>query len=189
MVAFSSLALLWAPLAIAATPPPLIVRGSLPDSFGLYAYGTGIGGAPVFYSDGLAYLGDPREIGGTVSDFVLFKASDESLVGNQNATSGTPSWSNVTFYVPTTSASSHQTGFITNSTASSNVSTSGFTFYGGVCMHTDDGALTTLWYAAPTDTDGVWTLNWNSTDDTTDGQVIVSLKTKAPSRPAVPPKP
>lgn len=56
-------------------------------------------------------------------------------------------------------------------------------------MHTDDGALTTLWYAAPTDTDGVWTLNWNSTDDTTDGQVIVSLKTKAPSRPAVPPKP
>ena len=50
MVGFSStLALLYAPLALAAVPAPLVTRATLPETFNLYAYGEGIGGVPMFY--------------------------------------------------------------------------------------------------------------------------------------------
>ena len=118
---------------------------------------------------------------------ILVKTNDGALVGNQNVTSDDASWSDATFYVPSPTSSSHEIGFITsNSTAGDDVSTSGFTFYGGVCLHLQDDALSTLWYASPTDTDGVWALKWNETGDTTEGIVSVSLKTKAPTQPVVP---
>ena len=114
----------------------------------------------------------------------LVKSEDGTLVGNQNVTSDNPSFSDVTFYVPSSTSSSHEIGFIANSTAGSDVSTSGFTFYGGVCLHVEDDTLATEWFASPTETDGVWALRWNETGD---GIVSVSLKTKAPTtQPLVP---
>lgn len=44
---------------------PLVVLGarkrdvSASATFQLYAYGDGFGGLPLFYADGLAYIGDP----------------------------------------------------------------------------------------------------------------------------------
>lgn len=111
--------------------------------------------------------------------------TDNSLLGNPNATSGesTPTWSNLTFMVPDTTSSSHDVGF-TNSTTTSERSSSGFIFYDQFLLHRNlDGSLKSLWYAVPTEDEGVWYLRWNSTGDDTEGQVLVSLKATAPSKP------
>lgn len=121
----------------------------------------------------------------------LVNNNDGTLVGNENATSAedTTSWSNLTLYVPSPTSTDHQVGF-TNSTGSSDISTTDFSFYGGVVLHKQDSKLLTLWYASPTDTEGIYTLNWNDTgDSSTDGNIVVSLKAKAPTRPVVPPRP
>ncbi|KAK7754408.1 hypothetical protein SLS62_003701 [Diatrype stigma] len=189
MVSFSAFALLAAPLALAGSSR--VARSSMPETFSLYAYGKGIGGSPVFYHDNLAYLGDPRDLNGSMHDIVLFHNDDGTLVANENATASgdAEAWSNLTFYVPGPTSTAHQVGF-TNTTGSSDISTTDFTFYGGVILHKQDSKLLTLWYASPTDTDGIYTLNWNDTgDSSTDGNIIVSLKAKAPTRPAIPPRP
>ena len=38
--------------SVLASASPLLARAASSGSFGLYAYGSGIGGIPVFYSDG-----------------------------------------------------------------------------------------------------------------------------------------
>jgi len=38
--------------SVLASASPLLARATSSDSFGLYAYGSGIGGLPVSYSDG-----------------------------------------------------------------------------------------------------------------------------------------
>jgi hypothetical protein len=107
---------------------------------------------------------------------------DSTLSGSPNTTAstGTPSWSNVTFFIPSTTSSSHDIGFA-NSTTSGEVSTTGFLFYSQVVLHSDDGEMATLWYATPTDIDGVWSLKWNATDDDSTDNVLVNLKATAPT--------
>lgn len=39
--------------SVLASASPLLARAASSSSFGLYAYGSGIGGLPVFYSDGM----------------------------------------------------------------------------------------------------------------------------------------
>ena len=50
MVGFTSIVGYLLPFAAAASP--LVTERAPPAKFGLFAYGKGIGGAPVFYSDG-----------------------------------------------------------------------------------------------------------------------------------------
>lgn len=118
--------------------------------------------------------------------FSVAKGDDDTLVGNQMNATASPSWSDVTYYVPGPTSTAHQTGFAnSNDTVDDDLSTSGFIFYGQVVLKQVDGNLTTLWYAAPTDTDGIWSLNWNETGDTSSGHVPVALKTRPPTEPMV----
>ncbi len=111
------------------------------------------------------------------------------LIGNPNITSTTSTWSNVTYFVPGPTSTSHSTGFANSTTASDGTTSSGFVFYGQVLLLQQDGKLQTLWFAVPTGTDGIYSLNWNETSDGTDAAVPVSLKTRPPTKPVVPPKP
>jgi hypothetical protein len=99
----------------------------------------------------------------------------------------TPTWSDLTFYIPSSTADSHLAGFTDDISSVDGIST-GFIFYGSVAaLEASDGTLETLWYALPYGTTGLWTLNWDpSTDDTTD-KVSVSVKSTQPSIP--PPAP
>ncbi|KAI1407057.1 hypothetical protein F5Y13DRAFT_183688 [Hypoxylon sp. FL1857] len=185
MRALQSLLLLGLPMVIVGSP---VLEKRTPSSpFGLYAYGDGIGGAPVFTTGDGAFIGTASRVDDTEAAPVQFEVgTDESLLGNPNTTASdsSPTWSNLTFYVPDTTTSSHQVEF-TNSTSDINRSISGFVFYGQFLLHKNTkGDLQTLWYALPTDTDGVWSLNWNSTGDDTEGQVVVTLKATAPSKEA-----
>ncbi|KAH9889739.1 hypothetical protein F4778DRAFT_388989 [Xylariomycetidae sp. FL2044] len=182
-----TLALLGLPMAIATPASPLITKRAPTGQFSLYAYGSGIGGASIFSTGDMAYIGNPDSLGNDNAAVAIFTASaDGSLIASPNTTASgtTPSWSNGTFYIPGTTSASHRIGF-TNSTATEDMDTTGFMFYGKVALHkSTSGDLETLWYAVPTDADDVWALNWNTTGDEESGdKILVTLKTTAPSVP------
>ncbi|KAH6871204.1 hypothetical protein B0T10DRAFT_568447 [Thelonectria olida] len=164
-----------------------VPRASQPDSFQIYGYGADIGGLPLFYSGGNAYFGDYTLVDDNEAAPVVFTASDTTWLGSPNATvfsnsSSVPSWSNKTFAVPSSSSSTHEVGFVNGTTNSSSFLTDGFTFYGTfILVSGSNGELESLWYALPSDTDGIYALEWNSTSDSTDGKILLTLKRTPPS--------
>ncbi|KAI1079055.1 hypothetical protein F5B20DRAFT_191317 [Whalleya microplaca] len=183
MLALQSLILLGASMVVAGSPH--VVKRAPTSPFVLYAYGDGIGGAPIFTSGDRAYLGDSFRLNSSEAAPVQFTTgTDDALLGSPNSTTdstSTPTWSNLTFLIPGPTSSSHDVGF-TNSTPGSDMSASGFIFYGQFLLHQNtDGSLKSMWYALPTGTDRVWTLGWNSTGDDTEGKVTLTLKATAPS--------
>ncbi|KAI0007666.1 hypothetical protein F4779DRAFT_494459 [Xylariaceae sp. FL0662B] len=194
MPSLATIALLVLPLSVAGAPADLKRAPSGP--FRLYAYGPGIGGAPVFSSGDLAFLGNPRLLDDPEAATVSFMTgTDNALLGTPlpdptlsssgGETGGAqPAWTNATFFVPGPRSASHQVGFAPAAPAA-DVSASGFVFYGQVALHQSPGdqQLRTLWYALPTGTAGVWSLNWNATADAREGKVLVTVKATAPAVP------
>lgn len=110
------------------------------------------------------------------------------MVGNPKlAPSQTPSWSNVTYFLPSDTTAEHQTGFISGDTTTSEVTT-GFVFYGNTAAWADaSGNLQTKWYATPYEDTNIWLLNWDQSTDSSSLKVQVTLRNAAPSVP--PPNP
>ncbi|KAL7627708.1 hypothetical protein AAE478_001902 [Parahypoxylon ruwenzoriense] len=183
MLALQSLIFLGFPIVIAGSPT--LVERAPTGTFGLFAYGDGIGGVSVFTAGDRAFLGNATEVGDDEAAPVEFElGTDNALLGSPNSTStsNAPSWSNLTFVVPAADSSSHDVEF-TSSTPGTNVSASGFTFYGQFLFHKkNDGNLESMWYALPSEQEGVWTLGWNTTGDDTEGKVLLSLRAVAPSK-------
>lgn len=69
--------------------------------------------------------------------------------------------------------------------SSSDIVTTGFTFYGTTAMLKIDGQLYTAWYAVPTSIDGIWSVGWNATDldDTSTAELITVRKVNPPNVP------
>ncbi|KAH8648703.1 hypothetical protein BX600DRAFT_518062 [Xylariales sp. PMI_506] len=178
-----------------ATPPP--GPGVPSNQFELYAYGEGFGGLPVFYWNGLAYLGNASLANDTEAATVIFSRSSSdstTMVGSPIIQPGqgspSPSWSNVTYYIPADGSATHQTGFNSADTSdgSDSIITDGFVFYGGTAAwEADNGQLETMWYAVPFEDTEIWMLNWDQAGDAADDKVGVSLRTVMPSMP--PPNP
>ncbi|CRG86699.1 hypothetical protein PISL3812_03709 [Talaromyces islandicus] len=112
-------------------------------------------------------------------------SSTGSLVGNPpNGTnvddSTTSNWSDQFLYIPTSSSSSNEVGFTSDS--SSNATTTEFIFYGQTLLIKDDsGNIVSSFYArqSSSEGEGVYSLLWNVTDD--DAVFPVSLRAVAPS--------
>jgi hypothetical protein len=104
-------------------------------------------------------------------------------MGSPNATglSSTPGWSNLTFAVPGPSASSHDVQLLDSGNVTDSFVTSGFIFYGHFFMIQESGSLQSQWYAVPSDTDGVYSLKWNTTGDSSSDKVIITLRDIKPS--------
>ncbi|KAH7176771.1 hypothetical protein EDB81DRAFT_49994 [Dactylonectria macrodidyma] len=156
------------------------------SSFQIYGYGTGIGGAQLFSSGGSTYFGDYQLANDTEAAPVVFTPSGSVWLGSPNTTvfdgSDVPDWSNYTFSVPSAGSSSHDVNFLSSSNETGNVLTTGFTFYGTFIFVTGtDGNMESLWYALPTDTDGIYKLQWNTTGDDSDDKVLLTLKKTPPS--------
>ncbi|KAK7183196.1 hypothetical protein DPSP01_011426 [Paraphaeosphaeria sporulosa] len=169
---------------------PLLALGAkfkraTPDEFGLFGYGQGFGGFPLFYADGYAYLGEPSSSNSSDPGVVTFTPSgsgtSQSWIGNPNTTltNYTVSWSDVTFAVPTVSSSDRRVRFLTNETSDSDVVTTGFYFYGSTAFVVEGGKLESPWYALQV-SERVHALYWN---DTSLGQVPVILRNNPPSNP------
>jgi hypothetical protein len=99
-----------------------------------------------------------------------------------------PSWSNVTYFIPSDTSTSRQTGFIESGASTDGLTTTGFVFYGNTAAWEDaTGTLQTKWYATPFGDTNIWALNWNPASDDSDDKVQVTLRTVTPSVP--PPTP
>lgn len=158
--------------------------------FGLYAYGSGIGGAQIFYSNDVAYVGDQTQTDDDEAAIVLFTTGpNNALLGNPDTKSGRgiPSWSNKAFFVPSSTSPSRRVGFTSKTSPSdppdADADTAGFVFYGATALHQSaDGSLHDLWYAVPAGPARTWALQWNVTEAGS-GLVPVTLRTVAPALP------
>ncbi|KAF6787310.1 hypothetical protein CSOJ01_15255 [Colletotrichum sojae] len=184
-----SIAALVLSLAACAAAAPRSVDNSGP--FQIYAYGSGIGGLSLFSSGGDAFFGDHTKMNDTNAAPVIFTpTSDSSTVwtGAPNTTdlgsnSTLPSWSNVTFSIPSAGSGDHSVGFLSsNSSSSSDRQTSGFIFYGTfIFVEGGSTGMESMWYATPSSVDGVYNLRWNETGDATETKIPLTLKKTPPS--------
>ncbi|KAH7019848.1 hypothetical protein EDB80DRAFT_701666 [Ilyonectria destructans] len=162
---------------------------STSDPFQIYAFGDGIGGLPLICSGKSAYIGDYSLLNDTEAAPVLFTSGSNGVwVGAPNTTgfadsSDLPTWSDLSFYVPKSSSSSHAVGLVDISAGkNATLVTSGFDFYGTLAYLTGaSGQMVTLWYAVPSDTEGLYSLRWNTTGESVDGAVLLTLKSSPPS--------
>ncbi|KAH6878441.1 hypothetical protein J4E91_010520 [Alternaria rosae] len=172
-----------------ASSLPLVVLGarkrdvSPSATFQLYAYGDSFGGLPLFYADGLAYIGDPSLFNSSEAAVVIFTIdSEHHFIGNPNSTLSNvaPSWSNITLFVPEPSSGDKRVGFLppNNGTGNSTTQTSGFAFYGSTAMLLgDNGSIATSFSGMKLQDSGVYELFWNETQ----GTVPVTLRRVRPS--------
>ncbi|RMZ70754.1 cytochrome p450 [Pyrenophora seminiperda CCB06] len=154
-------------------------------TFQLYAYGEDLSGFPLFYADGLAYVGDASAFNSSGAAVVDFQTKKDSgyFVGNPNTTlsRNKPTWSNVTLFVPSNSSEDRHVGFLdlNDGTGNTTTETSGFFFYGSTAMHMcADGSLASAFFGAKVQ-DNVYELVWNETTKT----IPLSLRRTAPSSP------
>ncbi|KAF1840065.1 uncharacterized protein K460DRAFT_399101 [Cucurbitaria berberidis CBS 394.84] len=175
-------------LAALAASPSLVLaaqKRATPSEFSLFAYGKDIGGLELFNADGYAYVGDLTQFNSSDAAPVVFSPrNDHMWLGSPNTTgldgSENPSWSNVTLFVPGSSSSDSRIGFLNATNSTTDVITSGFLFYGLTAMNRRNGGLETLWSGLSVG-NGVYELYWN---DTSSGQVPVTLRSAPPTRPA-----
>ncbi|KAI3529035.1 hypothetical protein CSPX01_15829 [Colletotrichum filicis] len=163
------------------------VRRADTSSFQIYAYGTGIGGLALFTAGGDAYFGDYTQFNDSNAAPVIFTPEEddtETWLGapNTTAVTTTPTWSNLTFTIPTADSGVHNVAFLNSSASTTGRKTSGFSFYGNfVLVEAEDGSFESWWYATATDIDGIYNLRWNETGDDTDDKIILNLRRTAPS--------
>ncbi|KAF4981515.1 hypothetical protein FZEAL_2700 [Fusarium zealandicum] len=154
--------------------------------FALYAYGSGIGGLPMFSSGSDVFLGDFSDANDPEAAPVTLTPGDEMWAGNPNTTGDAsgqkPTWSDRTFAVPGPSSSSHNV-MLVNGTADSHDIVTTFVFYGTFVLVDQDGKLTSLWYGVPS-SNGIYSLGWNaSSDDASANRIPLTLKRTPPSNP------
>ncbi|GKT45886.1 uncharacterized protein ColSpa_06067 [Colletotrichum spaethianum] len=185
-------ALLLSFAALAAAAPaehlPRAVSQDNSKQFQIYAYGSGIGGLSMFSAGGSdAYFGDHTKFNDSNAAPVIFTPTNNNVwLGAPNTTAlnstTPPDWSNLTFSVPADGASSHDVGFVNSTSTSSDRRTSGFVFYGTfILVQSSSGGMESMWYATPSSIDGIYTLKWNETGDSTEDKIVLTLKKTPPS--------
>ncbi|KAH8812562.1 hypothetical protein F5884DRAFT_898824 [Xylogone sp. PMI_703] len=183
MVRFPASLALLIDLALCA---PSVVQPRVDDNtFGLYAYGPNIGGFPVFSLDDHAYVGVPdfaTSSNNETGQHLYFTLSDSTLTAYPNTTtndSSSISSSGATLIVESSSGS--QFRFNSNDTNPSGAIASGWKLYGGIILLNINDTFVDPIYAVATSTAGVWTLNWNVSEDAS--AIPVSIKNSPPSAP------
>ncbi|UQC89041.1 uncharacterized protein CLUP02_14569 [Colletotrichum lupini] len=137
---------------------------------------------------GDAYFGDHTKFNDSNAAPVIFTPTDNNgWIGAPNTTAlnstSPPSWSNLTFSIPAEGSSDHDVGFLSSNSSSSDRQTSGFVFYGSfIFVESSSGGMESLWYATPSSINGIYSLKWNDTSDTTtEDKIVLTLKKTAPS--------
>ncbi|TVY46607.1 hypothetical protein LOCC1_G001842 [Lachnellula occidentalis] len=154
----------------------------------LFAYGSNTNGAPVFYADGLAYIGQ--------TGLTSFNGTQTNITFAVDLTSTTTPWpitansTSVTFnetldlYIVPTNGSFTQVGFATNTSVPTGGVTTGFGWYGkSVAYAASESDYQLRFWAANTTTTGVYALYWNDNTAVTepiDGAFPVAIKSTPP---------
>ncbi|ESZ91802.1 hypothetical protein SBOR_7818 [Sclerotinia borealis F-4128] len=164
------------------TASAAVIEKRATSSFHLYAYGTGIGGLPIYYSDGNAFVGNKIPSGSTVNTNITFAPSSSSewiITPTTANVTLTNSKSSALFINPSSKALTN-VGFTASD--SSTVATRGFLAFGNWAMwkSPDTSQISSSFYATPV-SDGIWQLKWNA-DEMDDGSSVgVAIRKMAPS--------
>ncbi|RSL74077.1 hypothetical protein CEP53_000449 [Fusarium sp. AF-6] len=175
-------------LSLAAASPVACADTATPDGqFQLYAYGEGVGGLVLFSDGDLVYAGEPSLLDSDQAAPIIAVSNDGQWSCSPNTTAlandAQPTWSNLTFAIPSAAATSHDVQLVnTTRNGTSNLITDGFSFYGAIAFASIDGGLVSLWQGIPSDVEGVYSLKWNDTEEG-NGAVIFTVKATKPSSP------
>ncbi|KAH7403703.1 hypothetical protein BKA64DRAFT_744256 [Cadophora sp. MPI-SDFR-AT-0126] len=145
----------------------------------IYAYGTNISGLAIYAgsTDGLAYIASAPS-----ADLTAITWDVSSTDSTWNVTESNTTISVGSFYIVDTDSAFTAAGFLSsNSTTPANAVTTGFKIFGGQVALISNGSLLSQFWATTTDTEGVYSLMWNSDGTSQDNSVPVALKTMAPS--------
>ncbi|OQD87467.1 hypothetical protein PENANT_c005G06216 [Penicillium antarcticum] len=168
---------------------PLEVRQST-SSFGLYAYGEGISGLPVYYKDGTAQVVDSSKVDTSALTQVYFTASDSSSStwvahpGSSDTTavaSSAPFTTNLIYLAQGLTANPVRfTG--TSESAQSGKLTDVWPLYGNYVLVRVSGAN---FYAKSTGTDGLYSLLWSTSAEAMSDTISLTLRTIEPATQSV----
>jgi len=159
------------------------------DSFSLYAYGTGFAG-PVFYADGLAYVGSKAPTGTTTASNITFTPStsnakiwlaslESPLISQSGSSAAAASASDSVFYIDPSSGAFNQSGFAPVAQVPDDAEYEGWLFYGNYVewLPGDEGTLLAqFWGLEIEGEEDVWKLMWNSDSKDYEGAVPVVVK-------------
>lgn len=152
----------------------------------LYAYGSEADGAPVFYSNGLAYIGLQAPTWSGTSTNITFNtdSSNTTAPWTIDANSTTVSFNKtLELYIVPTTSSYTQVGFVsTTGTAPTGAVTTGFAFFGTqVAYAASESNYELLFWATSTNETGIYGLYWNAAGSPTNGSFPVVIKTTPPT--------
>ncbi|KAN0108504.1 hypothetical protein V8E51_008246 [Hyaloscypha variabilis] len=185
----------WLSLCSLSSAASLPHKRATESGVSLFVYGTdssgnGPNGGPIIYVDGLAYTGTTvAPSWATVATNITFTLDPDSTT---TAWTISPSNSTVTFnsteslYIVPTTGLFTQVGFSSSSaTLPTDAVTTGFSFFGtNVAYAADESDYELMFWAAPTNSSGLYALYWDaaaSTADLVNGSFPVTIKTTAPT--------
>jgi len=159
----------------------------------IFAYGAATPGLPVFYADGLAYIGRTPPTFATMATNITFATDSTSTTVPWTiaANSTTQSFNEtLDLYIVTTADSFTQVGFASSDTLPTDANTTGFTWFGSsVAFAASDSNFELQFWANATTEEGIYGLYWNTAttaaaaaDGTVmDGSFPVTLKSTPPT--------
>ncbi|KAL1966547.1 hypothetical protein VTN77DRAFT_4469 [Rasamsonia byssochlamydoides] len=153
-------------------------------TFNLYAYGDAVGGLPLLYQDGYAYVANTTDNSTFTSIYFTESAnSSTTWIAHPNTTlSPNATFTSQMLAIPIAESASRQVGFVSGETATENKTIPDFRLYGKtVFVVSSSGAWETLFFAGTTANEGVWTLLWDPDDPNDAGVFPVALRTTPPS--------
>ncbi|KAJ5762572.1 uncharacterized protein N7511_005954 [Penicillium nucicola] len=158
--------LFWATYAMAAPSISNGLEKRYPTgSFSLIAYGVANSAVNVFYSDGLAYVGDASKWEGSVTTDITFVFNDTRLYATA-ANTDIILDDDTTFYIRPTANQILPVGFTGNGIETpSDAVVANFLFYGRYIMWQDEsGVLSDSFRVKETDVTDVYQLYWDTSN-------------------------
>ncbi|KAI9688105.1 MAG: hypothetical protein M1822_001611 [Bathelium mastoideum] len=152
----------------------------------LFAYGADIEGLPVFYGDGVAYIGNSAPSGIDVARNVTFyhpSSSNMSLIADP--TESVNAWPSPALYVNDAPDTFAPVGFIDSESSKNATTETNFLIFGSVVSYEDSsGTLHSQFYATSTSVNGTYKLMWNTNNTFEADSTPVVLKNLSP--PSIP---
>ncbi|KAF2141092.1 uncharacterized protein K452DRAFT_288471 [Aplosporella prunicola CBS 121167] len=152
----------------------------------LFAYGGGrddsMGGLPVFYADGTAYIGQVVPSGASVVSNITmtWTSASEAAVINSNTTR--VNWAATKYLFVDTADDAFEPLQIVATAPSDDYTNTGFVFYGSTLFRkADSGIFESLFYAKVTTQDGLYKLAWNAAENDDADAIPVGIRTTPPS--------
>jgi len=163
---------------------PIVPSVSAADSYTFYGYGGSLGGVPMAYNNGYAYLSTSSAQNSSLPQVYFTPGTDNSTNfvahSNTTATPGAKTLSSNTLAIPRTGVSSRQVGFV-NGTSTTDLQVAPVILYGGTVLVQQDSGLQSLFYASTTSRDGVWEIMWNPENPNESTLTPLTLRILPPS--------